>query len=127
MNRHSSFLRDAVLRGAKYTRLRVTGLYKAYQEKIGSLYRHFDDACYRFWKYPIPRRVQRVYDMACLHGKLLPRHLSVLRAELRVFRTELRILLSKRFRIFILIHSYRWEPNDKLRHAAKNQRCEHGK
>lgn len=58
------------------------------QEKIRSLYRNIDRACYRFWKYPIPRRIQRVYDKACLYRKLLPSYLAVILEEFKILFTE---------------------------------------
>jgi hypothetical protein len=101
MNRHPSFLRDTVLRWCKHTGLCVTRLHKSLQQKVGSLYRYVDDACYRFWKYPIPRRIQRVYDMTCLYGKLLPSYLTVLFEELKILFTE-------GIRRFWFVHNMVW-------------------
>jgi hypothetical protein len=121
MNRDPSSLRDAIFSRARRCRFGMARLKKTLQQKVSALYRYSDRLCYRFWKYPIPRRVQRLYDMACLYGQLLPYYLAVLLEEFI-------ILLTEGIEVFIWVHNRRvndWrrdsQPNDQAQERREGK------
>ncbi len=74
----------------------MSALYQSFKQENGSLRGYIEHLCYRFWKYPIPRRIQRVYDKACLYRKLLPYIFAV-------YLEELVILFTEGFDVFVFI------------------------
>ena len=90
----------------------VAALCQSLKEEYGSLGCYLQVLCHRFWKYPGPRRVQHVYDMACLYGKVCPYVLAV-------YLEELRVLLIYGFTAFVFVHNKTW--NDWERDARPNK------